>query len=213
MNSVIEEAYSLLRTATPLHKDCGRLCGRRCCQGEETDGMWLFPGEEERFAAWRREGEESFTVRPTQDNLGYPLLVCDGTCNRERRPLPVGCTPSFRWWRGCRDRRGSGCSMTPEDGVSAPWQPVSSHWNLPSAGLSGVRRGCCCGIPNVQTICGRPVRFYRRFLSCSTVCKARTAASALFRLLLKFTLSLVQAQTAAASLCKGQPAAGNSLKV
>ena len=95
MNSVIEEAYSLLRTATPLHKDCGRLCGRRCCKGEETDGMWLFPGEEERFAAWRREGEESFTVRPTQDNLGYPLLVCDGTCNRERRPLACRMYPLF----------------------------------------------------------------------------------------------------------------------
>ena len=57
--------------------------------------MWLFPGEEECFAAWSREEEESFTVRPTQDNLGYPLLVCDGTCNREHRPLACRMYPLF----------------------------------------------------------------------------------------------------------------------
>ena len=49
MNEAVEQARALLETLTPLKRDCGRLCGARCCrslEGEET-GMVLFPGEEE----------------------------------------------------------------------------------------------------------------------------------------------------------------------
>lgn len=95
MNAELEEAYRLLRRAPPLKKDCGRLCGRRCCQGEETEGMWLFPGEEVLFAPGSGAEKQGFTVRPTQDNLGYPLVVCEGSCDRERRPLACRIYPLF----------------------------------------------------------------------------------------------------------------------
>lgn len=82
-------ALELTRDVTPLRQDCGRHCGAACCRddGEDELGMLLFPGEEglygEQDAAWMHivsSGEE-------REGLGVPLLVCNGTCPRERRPL------------------------------------------------------------------------------------------------------------------------------
>jgi hypothetical protein len=41
-----KRAYARLGRLTPIPADCGKLCGKRCCQGGEDDGMILFPGEE-----------------------------------------------------------------------------------------------------------------------------------------------------------------------
>ena len=81
MNDAVSAAREKLNHATPLKKDCGRICGARCCrslEGEET-GMLLFPGEAEAYA-----GKDGWEVRKTARG---DLLLCSGTCNREERPL------------------------------------------------------------------------------------------------------------------------------
>lgn len=88
MNDVLERAYALLDTVTPLHTDCGQVCDGRCCrETADSQGMLLFPGEEE---AAREAG---FTLVPAQG--GHTLLVCDGTCDRTRRPLACRLFPLF----------------------------------------------------------------------------------------------------------------------
>lgn len=81
MNDAVSAAREKLNQATPLKKDCGRICGARCCRsldGEET-GMLLFPGEADVYA-----GKEGWEIRKTARG---DLLLCSGTCDREERPL------------------------------------------------------------------------------------------------------------------------------
>ena len=75
------KARALLVEVTPLKRDCGRICGARCCaslEGEET-GMLLFPGEEDLY-----EDMEGWRIVPAGKEL---LLICPGECNRKDRPL------------------------------------------------------------------------------------------------------------------------------
>jgi len=77
----LRAAREELLEVTPLKRDCGKVCGARCCdslEGEET-GMLLFPGEEE--ACRNRPG---WKLRETA--RGW-LLICSGLCSREERPL------------------------------------------------------------------------------------------------------------------------------
>ena len=81
MDAAVSAAREKLNKATPLKRDCGRVCGARCCrplEGEET-GMLLFPGEAEAYA-----GKAGFEVRKTARG---DLLLCSGTCDRDDRPL------------------------------------------------------------------------------------------------------------------------------
>ena len=81
MDAAVSAAREKLKNMTPLKRDCGRVCGARCCrplEGEET-GMLLFPGEAEAYA-----GKAGFEVRKTARG---DLLICSGTCDREYRPL------------------------------------------------------------------------------------------------------------------------------
>ena len=81
MDAAVSAAREKLKNVTPLKRDCGRVCGARCCrplEGEET-GMLLFPGEAEAYA-----GKAGFEVRKTARG---DLLICSGTCDREDRPL------------------------------------------------------------------------------------------------------------------------------
>ncbi len=81
MNDAVSAAREKLNHATPLKKDCGRICGACCCrslEGEET-GMLLFPGEAEAYA-----GKDGWEIRQTARG---DLLLCSGTCDREERPL------------------------------------------------------------------------------------------------------------------------------
>ena len=81
MDAAVSAAREKLNKATPLKRDCGRVCGARCCrplEGEET-GMLLFPGEAEAYA-----GKAGFEVRKTARG---DLLICSGTCSRDDRPL------------------------------------------------------------------------------------------------------------------------------
>lgn len=81
MDAAVSTAREKLKNVTPLKRDCGCVCGARCCrplEGEET-GMLLFPGEAEAYA-----GKAGFEVRKTARG---DLLICSGTCSREDRPL------------------------------------------------------------------------------------------------------------------------------
>ena len=81
MDAALSAAREKLNRLTPLKKDCGRVCGARCCrplEGEET-GMMLFPGEAEAYA-----GKPGWTVLSTARG---DLVLCPGTCDRAERPL------------------------------------------------------------------------------------------------------------------------------
>lgn len=67
---------------TPLTVDCGVLCEGACCKGEENQGMMLFPYEE--------------TILPViKTEAGGILAVCNGSCNRDSRPLSCRIFPFF----------------------------------------------------------------------------------------------------------------------
>ena len=81
MDDALFSAREKLNDVTPLKRDCGRVCGARCCrscEGEET-GMLLFPGEEELYT-----GREGWQVLDTETGR---LAVCPGRCDRDERPL------------------------------------------------------------------------------------------------------------------------------
>ena len=81
MDATLQEARERLMMPTPLKRDCGRVCGARCCrplEGEKT-GMLLFPGEEEAYA-----GRAGWKLRETAMGL---MVICSGACEREERPL------------------------------------------------------------------------------------------------------------------------------
>lgn len=73
--------YKLFDDCSPLKADCGLLCEKRCCRGDENTGMLLFPGE-----------ETALTVKHIN---GKRLAVCDGSCDRTQRPLSCRIFPFF----------------------------------------------------------------------------------------------------------------------
>jgi hypothetical protein len=79
------KAYRELEHCTPLRYDCGRLCDRACCRGE--DGMWLFPGEEKLFWVEIGFAIEPLKGRRLSDGREIFWLTCQGKCRRELRPL------------------------------------------------------------------------------------------------------------------------------
>ena len=80
-NRLYKRVNETLSFSTPLHKDCGKLCGKRCCKGDADTGMLLFPFEE--------------TTLKVKEENGVRLAVCTGTCNREERPLSCKIFPFF----------------------------------------------------------------------------------------------------------------------
>lgn len=94
MNAVLSEAREILKELTPLKTDCGRCCGAVCCQSSEAEetGMLLFPGEE---AGYR--DIPGYTLKETE--MGT-LLICNGTCDRDLRPLACRIFPLLPVIRG-----------------------------------------------------------------------------------------------------------------
>lgn len=80
---LIHEACIAIGKLTPLRVDCGKLCNKQCCKGDKA-GMLLFPGEEFIF-----DGVHGFHIEEIEymDVSGQKLLLCDGSCNRNLRPL------------------------------------------------------------------------------------------------------------------------------
>ena len=97
MSAAALTARDLLSGLTPLKTDCGRLCGGACCQGDEATGMLLFPGEEALYAhcAFARVLPAGFSL----GGQGVSLLVCQGRCERENRPLACRLFPLFLKFR------------------------------------------------------------------------------------------------------------------
>ena len=82
---VIDSCYTALKNVTPLYFDCGELCNGKCCKGNENLGMLLFPGEEEFI-------DENINI--TVKN-GTSVAVCNGSCDRQKRPLSCRIYPLF----------------------------------------------------------------------------------------------------------------------
>ena len=79
----ILEIYAAIGETTPMKTDCGALCGAACCRCDDDGrgGVALLPGEAELLAGieWGR-GERD-------EAMDAPMLVCDGPCEREKRPF------------------------------------------------------------------------------------------------------------------------------
>lgn len=84
------QTYRLFDDATPVKLDCGRLCGKACCKGDE-GGMYLFPKEEEVFNLlkpdWARVESSDFTYEYGGKTKNVPIIFCNGSCDRYQRPL------------------------------------------------------------------------------------------------------------------------------
>lgn len=76
-----EILYRLFDNAAPLKTDCGVLCEKACCRGDDTVGMLLFPGEA--------------TALPVTQADGRRFVLCGGKCRREQRPLSCRIFPFF----------------------------------------------------------------------------------------------------------------------
>lgn len=76
------EIRRILGGLTPLRVDCGAACGGACCKGDGDTGMRLFPRE-----------ESTLPLRELEN--GVRLAVCNGTCNRDERPLACMLFPFF----------------------------------------------------------------------------------------------------------------------
>ena len=116
--AVLWEARAMLENLTPLRMDCGRRCGRACCrpQAEEVQGMLLFPGEEAFY-----QGRPGYRML---NGAQGTLLVCDGHCRREERPLSCRLFPVLPLKRAsgievAMDRRGRGVCPLVRQGVEA----------------------------------------------------------------------------------------------
>ena len=88
-NRLYNEAFHLLGDKTPLGRDCGVLCEKNCCRGDEKTGMLLFPFENSPFNITQSEN-----IR---------LAVCSGKCQRSSRPLSCRLFPFFP----CVDKKGN----------------------------------------------------------------------------------------------------------
>lgn len=84
------QLYRLFDKSTPINADCGRLCGKRCCKGDD-GGMYLFPGEERVFKLlkpdWARIEKSDFCYDFNGKRKSVPILFCNGSCDRYQRPL------------------------------------------------------------------------------------------------------------------------------
>ena len=86
--------YKLLEKATPIGVDCGQLCGGACCEGDGETGMYLFPFEEVMYDGtedWLEIYDSDFLI----DGNPVKIAICDGTCDRKKRPLSCRIFPLF----------------------------------------------------------------------------------------------------------------------
>ncbi len=79
---IYNKAYCEIGSLTPISADCGKLCNAKCCNGDENDGMIVFPGEENLLKA------HGYKTVLSEMN-GHPVYFtsCNGKCNRVYRPL------------------------------------------------------------------------------------------------------------------------------
>lgn len=84
------QLYRLFDEVTPVEVDCGQLCRKACCKGDDS-GMFLFPGEKEVFKLlspdWIKTEKTDFTYEYNGKTYNTPIALCSGTCDRYQRPL------------------------------------------------------------------------------------------------------------------------------
>ena len=83
LRALIAQAYAIIGDSTPVRADCGMLCNKACCEGDEDIGMLLFPGE-----AVLLHAVPYFKVSRIKymDSRAW-FLACTAPCERELRPL------------------------------------------------------------------------------------------------------------------------------
>ncbi len=84
------QLYRLFDKATPISADCGTLCNKACCKGNDF-GMYLFPGEKKVYELlnpdWTDIESSEFTYTYDGKEKHLPILFCNGHCDRFLRPL------------------------------------------------------------------------------------------------------------------------------
>ena len=103
LEEALIRAYAIIGRATPMKSDCGILCGAACCKDARPDdnvepdtdarsesnagpdalGMYLFPGEAGLLS--REPGFRLFQIPFMGERIWF--LVCEGICDRRKRPL------------------------------------------------------------------------------------------------------------------------------
>jgi hypothetical protein len=78
-----KKAYRMLENSTPLRFDCGLVCNKKCCSGDNDNGMHLYPGEE---ILQQNSGFLSVRKEPFGDS-DVLFGVCNDSCIRKLRPL------------------------------------------------------------------------------------------------------------------------------
>lgn len=85
------QLYQLFDDITPVRADCGALCNKACCTGEEDDGMLLFPGEQEVYKLlepdWLSIEKTDMIYKYNNKTYNVPIVICNGNCDRYQRPL------------------------------------------------------------------------------------------------------------------------------
>lgn len=84
------QLYRLFDDITPMPVDCGGLCDKACCQGDD-GGMYLFPGEERVYRLlkpeWITIEDSDFTYNFDGKKKTVKIAFCKGECDRYQRPL------------------------------------------------------------------------------------------------------------------------------
>ena len=80
-DSLYSKIKYLLNDVTPLSADCGEICNKACCKGDDNTGMLLFPNEKSNLEV--------------KENSNGRFAICDGKCNRADRPLSCMIFPFF----------------------------------------------------------------------------------------------------------------------
>ncbi len=80
-DEIFNSVNKMLKDVTPLKCDCGQLCDKNCCKGDNTTGMLLFPGE-----------KSNLNTVITDNGI---IAVCNGNCCRDERPLSCMIFPFF----------------------------------------------------------------------------------------------------------------------
>lgn len=89
-----QRLYQLTASVTPLAGDCGKLCGKACCQPDAANslGIYLFPGEEavlqlpRPWLEWEIHDPRHYDF-PASWQEPVHFVKCTGPCPRELRPL------------------------------------------------------------------------------------------------------------------------------
>jgi len=97
------QIYRLFDNAMPIKGDCGKLCNKACCKGDE-GGMYIFPMEKSVYdlinPAWVKIESSDFTYEYQGRTKNVPILFCNGDCDRYQRPLACRIFPLTPYLNG-----------------------------------------------------------------------------------------------------------------